>query len=204
VACGFLCNHTLLWVSTLIFVCYLHNHLYWVYTNRNVLLAGSDYESVQAAVLTYSSASTRSQSFTVTILTDSLTELTEFFEVIISIRLFDSGGDEINLVPQLSGRVEIDRAQVFINDINSKETTSAQGSMPTATGGCKTVPHNHQRCISVYVHSCNGLSTFLTMSLEPSMRLSPHFACSHYQVRGQKLRFASCSELAVLGRVTYG
>jgi hypothetical protein len=96
------------------------------YVNQNVFLAGSDYESVQAAVLTYSSISDESQSFMVTIFNDSLTELREFFEAIIrrdSIRLFDSGGNEINLTSQLSGRVEIDRAQVFINDINSKETT---------------------------------------------------------------------------------
>jgi hypothetical protein len=99
------------------------------YTNRNILLAGSDYESVQAAVLTYSSVSDESQSFMIIIFNDSLTELREFFEAIIrrdSIRLFDSGGVEINLIPQLSDRikVETDRARVFINDINSKETTS--------------------------------------------------------------------------------
>jgi hypothetical protein len=91
-----------------------------------IIVADSDYESVQAAVLTYSSVSTKSQSFMVTIFNDSFTELREFFEAIIrrdSIRLFDLGGDEINLMPQLSDRISvaIDRVRVFINDIDRKE-----------------------------------------------------------------------------------
>jgi hypothetical protein len=98
------------------------------YTNRNILLAGSDYESVQAAVLTYSSVSGESQSFMVTIFNDSFTELREFFEAIIrknSSRLLDSNGNEINLTSQLSDRITFgtDRARVFIDDINSKEKT---------------------------------------------------------------------------------
>ena len=84
---------------------------------------GLDYESLPAAELTYSSSSAISQSFDVTILSDNLTELREFFECILTgYFVRDGGGVQVALSSQERSRVSfnIDRAQVFINDTDSK------------------------------------------------------------------------------------
>ena len=83
--------------------------------------AGSDYQSVQAAELTYSSSSSRNQTFSVTILPDVLTELTEsFVAVITGIFLRDGGGAQLSLTRQESDRIQvrIPEAEVFILNIN--------------------------------------------------------------------------------------
>ena len=87
-------------------------------------LAGSDYQSVQAADLTYSSSSSRMQTFPVTILADDLTELREFLVAVITgtFVLRDGGGAQLSLSQQESERIQvrIPEAQVFITDINGK------------------------------------------------------------------------------------
>ena len=87
-------------------------------------LAGRDYQSVQAADLTYSSSLSRIQTFPVTILTDDLTELREFFVAVITgtFVLRGGGGAQLSLSQQESDRiqVQIPEAEVFITDINGK------------------------------------------------------------------------------------
>ena len=96
------------------------NNNNWYYSHI-LLSAGSDYGSVAAAQLRYSSSSGTTQSFDVTILQDDLTELREYFFAIITD--FAIIGQPL-LSEQESGRIiiVIDEAQVFINDTDSKKT----------------------------------------------------------------------------------
>ena len=79
-----------------------------------------------AAELTYSSSSAISQSFDVTILSDDLTELREFFECILTgYFVQDGGGIQVALSIQERSRVSfnIDQATVVLfDDSNSKCT----------------------------------------------------------------------------------
>ena len=85
-------------------------------------LAGVDYGSVEAAVLFFDSA-TRSAEFSVNILPDSLTELTEFFEGILTgVVVLDGSFLQVSLSAQERDRVRFSpqRALVNILDGDSK------------------------------------------------------------------------------------
>jgi hypothetical protein len=84
-------------------------------------LISNDYQTVQAAQLTFSSTSARSQSFTVTINTDDLTELREIFKAVIipTFILRGSNGAEFS-ISQLESRIQIGQARVAILDRNCK------------------------------------------------------------------------------------
>ena len=85
--------------------------------------ASLDYESISSS-FSFSGSSGMTQPFQLMIIADSLTELTEFFQVVIlsNFVLQDGGGAMFALTDQERGRITtaIDRASVSIFDANSK------------------------------------------------------------------------------------
>ena len=100
----------------------------------NQSLAGLDYDGVAAAQLVYSSSSSASASFDVTINSDDLTELREFFQTIIT-GFFVSRTDapQLSLSDQERSRIVIiiPSARVYIIDADSKKLRLATFSAHT-------------------------------------------------------------------------
>ena len=91
----------------------------------NQSLAGLDYDGVDAAQLVYSPSSSASASFNVTINSDNLTELREFFQTIMT-GFFVSGavgGPQLSLSDQERSRImiTIPSARIYIIDADSKK-----------------------------------------------------------------------------------
>ena len=88
-----------------------------------VFLAGSDYQVIPGVNVVFSGSSGASQSFQLTILSDDVTEIREYLEIVIlhfSLSL-SAGGPQLVLSNQEQSRVIILQAMVFITDADSKK-----------------------------------------------------------------------------------